>query len=88
MNSLPTLLRDSIDGYNIVFTGFHDPILEQKLKNKGAVVYPTITDKNTDLVITENLPNNITMCSAKIKIAVQNNIPILSKVYIEKWISD
>ena len=77
----------SLDGYNIVFTGFNDPILEQKLKNKGALVYPTITDKKTDLVISKDQPDNITMCSAKIKIALQSNIPILSKSVIENWIT-
>ena len=87
MNPPKIYLGDSLYGYNIVFTGFNDPILEQKLKNKGATVYPTITDKKTDLVITKDLPYNITTSSAKIKIAVQKNIPILSKLSIENWIT-
>jgi len=79
---------NSLDGYHIVFTGFHDPVLEQKLKNKGALIYPTITDERIDLVISKDFPDNITICSAKIKLAIQNSIPILSKLSIENWITN
>lgn len=58
----------------ILFSGFRDKILEEKLKSLGATIEKSFTKKVTILVV-EDL-NNIT---AKVKKAKENNIKIVSK---------
>lgn len=63
---------------NIVFSGFKDSILKKELEKKSYKIND-ITNKNTNLVIVQDIDKSITTSSAKVKRALTLNIPIISK---------
>jgi len=50
---------------NIVFSGFKDSILKKELEKKGYKIND-ITNKNTNLVIVQDIDKSITTSSAKV----------------------
>jgi len=70
---------------NIVFSGFKDSILKKELEKKGYKIND-ITNKNTNLVIVQDIDKSITTSSAKVKRALTLNIPIISKFrFLKKY---
>ena len=63
---------------NIVFSGFKDYMLKEQLEENGYKI-SDITNKDTKLVIVQDIDKPITISSAKVKIALTLNIPIISK---------
>ena len=63
---------------NIVFSGIKNPEIYKKAVNSGKYSLRNVTTKNVDFVVTDDIDKPISYSSAKIKIALQYNIPIIS----------
>tara|TARA_A100001015_G_C14471469_1_gene511906 strand:- start:145 stop:411 length:267 start_codon:yes stop_codon:yes gene_type:complete len=72
---------------NIVFSGFKNSGLETLLVKKGYKM-SNVTNQDTLMVIAQDTDRPITTSSAKIKRAMQLNIPIVSKEIFIKILPD
>jgi hypothetical protein len=72
---------------NIVFSGFTDEILRDKIKSQGFNL-SDITNNNTFCVIVNDPDKPFTTSSSKVKIALQSKIPIIDKFSFTNYISE
>ena len=70
---------------NVVFSGFSDDTLSEKILSKGYSI-SNVTRKNTVCVIVADPYKSYGTSSAKVKIALQLNIPIISHELLDSYI--
>lgn len=75
--------KNTLDGFTIVFTGFRDPELEEKIEKYGGKVSGSVSSKTKILITIDDGDKD----SSKYKAAVEKGVTIMTKTeFIKKYL--